>query len=75
MQKTQLTSGELLTRQEVMDRLGVRSASTIWNWTADLGFPKPIQITKRSLVFRWDDIVKWLDARERAGSSASGDTK
>jgi predicted DNA-binding transcriptional regulator AlpA len=73
MQQTQPATGELLTRREVMERLGIRSPTTIRNWTQKLGFPRPIQITERSKVFRWDEIVAWLDARPSAVAPAGRD--
>lgn len=53
---------------EVVKMLGV-SRSTPWRMVRAAGFPRPVEITERSLGYRLADVETWMhgDFREAPG--------
>lgn len=44
------------------DRFGV-SRSTIWRWTHEGSFPKPVSLSPRCTRWRMEDVEKWEQDR------------
>ncbi len=57
-------SEDLLTPQEIADKLGVK-ISTIYYWSHTDSIPR-IKLGNL-LRFRWSSISKWLDKKEKKG--------
>ena len=57
-------SEDLLTPQEIADKLGVK-ISTIYYWSHTDSIPR-IKLG-HLLRFRWSSISKWLDKKEKKG--------
>ncbi len=62
--------GELLTRQEVQD-LGRFQRTTLYRLMGYEGFPKPLSLGPRLRRWRRDEVMAWLSARERGGTTIS----
>ena len=45
--------------------------STLYQAMAESDFPKPIRVGKRSVRWFEDEIVAWMESRERAGSPSA----
>ncbi|EEX1843899.1 TPA: helix-turn-helix transcriptional regulator [Escherichia coli] len=45
-----MTDTSLIPEKEVMNKLGVSSRQTIWNYTKRHGFPKPIRTHPKSYL-------------------------
>ncbi|MCY4368817.1 MAG: AlpA family transcriptional regulator [bacterium] len=58
----------ILRPTEVVELVGV-SRTTIWRWTKDGRFPKPVRLPTRSKLIGWrsTDIEEWIDNLEQAG--------
>jgi hypothetical protein len=39
----------------------------LWRLMTEQGFPRPVRIGKRSCGWRGDEIMAWLQSRERGG--------
>ncbi|MDA9318543.1 AlpA family phage regulatory protein [Octadecabacter sp.] len=46
-------------RRELLNELGV-SKTTILRWTAERGFPQPLQNSGQVPIYDRDDIKRWL---------------
>ena len=57
----------LLDRHQV-ERIVRMPRSTLYQAMAESDFPKPIRVGKRSVRWFEDEIVAWMESRERAGS-------
>ena len=62
-----MTARRLLDRHDV-ERMVRMSRSTLYDAMAAGEFPKPIRVGKRSVRWFEDEIVEWMESRERAGS-------
>lgn len=65
---------KFLRKAEVLDLLGI-SAVTLWRWTRDGYFPRPVRLgpggDDRGLVgFRSDQVATWIESRQKAGSDS-----
>lgn len=56
----------LLNRQGVEDITQI-PRSTLYDRMADGTFPKPIRVGKRSVRWFEDEILEWMEGRERGG--------
>ncbi len=66
--------GEFLTKAEVADRLRA-NPRTLDHWRRrcpELGFPKPIRLGDRKMVWRASDIDEWLKRRQAQGAEGEG---
>ena len=45
----------------------VSNRTTLTRWIAELGFPAPVKLGKRSLAWRTQDVHRWLAARQATG--------
>jgi predicted DNA-binding transcriptional regulator AlpA len=54
----------VLTTREVLDRIPL-DRSTLWRMCHEGRFPKPIQLTRSRIGWRWSTVAAWLDERER----------
>jgi hypothetical protein len=62
-----LLSAEAL-RQRLRPNLGARSfRNWLWRAITDQGFPKGVRIGERSCAWREDEVLAWLESRERGG--------
>ncbi len=53
--------------KKVAERFGV-SRTTIWRWTNEQGFPKPVSLSPKCTRWRLEDVEAWEAARaERTG--------
>ena len=57
----------ILRTADLTAMLGVHRC-TVWRWTKELGFPKPIQLGTRAVAWRSEDVEEWLANRPEAGS-------
>lgn len=60
---------QFLTVKEVCQRLSI-GKSTVWAWSMENKFPKPVRLSTRCTRWRLSEIVLW----ERDMSSANDDT-
>ena len=63
-----MTKRRLLDRHEV-ERMVRKSRSALYQAMADGEFPKPIRVGKRSVRWFEDEVLGWMESRERGGSS------
>lgn len=59
---------KLLDRREV-ERMVRMSRSSLYQAMAENGFPRPIRVGKRSVRWIEDEILEWMERRERGGPS------
>jgi len=47
---------------EVLELVGV-SRTTLWRWTKDGRFPKPVRLPARANLIGWksDEVQEWMD--------------
>lgn len=57
------TGVRVLRQPEVLKRIGIRAASTLWRWHRAGMFPAPIRIGPGSIGWLSSDIDAWLAAR------------
>ena len=57
---------ELVGIKEIADRAN-RSKQAVWGWTrySHMNFPKPVATLAQGNVWRWGDVRRWLEERER----------
>lgn len=53
-----------LNQKLVMERLSI-SRSTLWRWTSENNFPKPLKLSPGCTRWRLIDIEQWEEAREQ----------
>ena len=58
---------QLISQKSVASLLGVRRES-IWKWTRDGRFPKPVRIG-RLTRFRQAEVIAWIESRQSGDSS------
>jgi len=64
----------LLRFSQLDEVCGIRSRATLSRYQRDLGFPRPIQISRRNVAWRERDIAAWLKKRSAdTGSLGSRD--
>ncbi|MDM8545168.1 helix-turn-helix transcriptional regulator [Candidatus Venteria ishoeyi] len=56
---------ELLRLKQVLEIVPA-SRATIWRWTRDGKFPKPIKLSERCTAWKKSDIESWIDERAAA---------
>ena len=61
-----MTTRRLLDRHEV-ERMVRMSRSTLYEAMAAGEFPRPIRVGKRSVRWKEDEVLAWLESRERGG--------
>jgi hypothetical protein len=66
------TLPRLLTSEALRERVKPHLALASWrNWLARAialhGFPKGLRLGERTVSFREDEVLAWLEARERGG--------
>ena len=62
-----MTTRRLLDRHEV-ERMVRMPRSSLYQAMAENDFPRPIRVGKRSVRWFEDEILKWMESRERAGA-------
>ena len=60
----------LVTAEEIAQRLEVKDASVISNWRkrhrkSDNPFPEPVKETPRAIIWDWPDVEAWAKATGR----------
>ena len=53
---------ELVTNKVLCERYGIGPIA-LWKWRKKKGFPEPIPLTQRVLVWRWEDIIAWEESQ------------
>lgn len=55
----------LLSREEVIKTLGYKSLASLYNLIeSDETFPKKIQLTKRNVAYKKNDIMDWIESKQ-----------
>jgi prophage regulatory protein len=53
----------MLTVNQVMDLLGIKSRCTLWKWVRNNKFPAPVSLNG-SLIRWWErDVTSWMNSR------------
>ena len=55
----------LISARKVQRMCGM-SKSSMYRWMRANMFPRPLKIGRRTVRWREDEILKWIDSRERA---------
>lgn len=60
-----VADAELVTGSEIARRLGV-SRQRVYQWLDNprLGFPRPLRLTARIVLWRWADVEAWWTRRD-----------
>jgi len=56
----------LLRLPEVAEIVGL-ARPTIYRYTKDGKFPRPVKVGSRNIRWRWSDVLKWMESREVGG--------
>ena len=57
---------------DVTNRLGLCESSIRRLRKTDPDFPSPVQLTKRAIAWRRDEVEAWAEAREQVDEARSG---
>ena len=63
-----MTKRRLLDRHQV-EHMVRMPRSTLYEAMAERRFPRPIRVGKRAVRWIEDEILEWMESRERGGSS------
>ncbi|MBW1976101.1 MAG: AlpA family phage regulatory protein [Deltaproteobacteria bacterium] len=50
--------------KDLTERYGI-PRSTVYYWQKSLGFPQPIKLGKRRVVWSVDEIERWIEERRK----------
>lgn len=64
-----------LTIKETCEMLRITKATMYRYLKKDPTFPRPIQITKRKMIFKTEDIKNWLEVMKKVGRSKTNKSK
>ncbi len=65
-----LTQDGFLNEKQVLEVIGHRSRSTLWNWVKDGCFPKPRKLGPRATGWSVSEINEWIQAKKDQGALA-----
>lgn len=58
------TDDRILSTKELLERIPLNRI-TLWRMSREGRFPRPIQLTRARIGWRWSAVLAWLTERER----------
>jgi len=56
----------LIRKHEVMHLTGIEASSTLYYLINKRAFPSPVKLSERSVAWREEEVLAWIDSRKQA---------